>query len=132
MVVGWAKDVAEGKETAMLAWRRANVAALNAGARAAMAEAGRLSGPELRWAATSTGRATGSSCSPPQLKASWSPPNAAGHRRRSRSWELTVTWTTGQPTPRPGRDRPRPARPRLRDDGPPQPRGHFRHRPRVR
>ena len=48
MVVAWAKDVAEGKETAMLAWRRANVAALNSRARAAMAEAGRLWGPELR------------------------------------------------------------------------------------
>ena len=47
MVAAWAKDVAEGKETAMLAWRRANVAALNSRARAAMAEAGRLSGPEL-------------------------------------------------------------------------------------
>ena len=47
MVAAWAKDVAEGKETAMLAWRRANVAALNSRARAAMAQAGRLSGPEL-------------------------------------------------------------------------------------
>ena len=48
MVSGWAKDVADGKETAMLAWRRANVAALNSRAQKAMAEAGRLSGPELR------------------------------------------------------------------------------------
>ena len=47
MVAAWAKDVAEGKQTAMLAWRRANVTALNSRARAAMAEAGRLSGPEL-------------------------------------------------------------------------------------
>ncbi len=47
MVAAWAKDVAEGKETAMLAWRQANVAALNSRARAAMAQAGRLSGPEL-------------------------------------------------------------------------------------
>ena len=47
MVAAWAKDVAEGRETAMLAWRRANVAALNSRARAAMAKAGRLSGPEL-------------------------------------------------------------------------------------
>lgn len=43
----WAKDVAQGKDAAMLAWRRANVAALNTRARAAMTEAGRLSGPEL-------------------------------------------------------------------------------------
>jgi hypothetical protein len=48
IVSAWAKDVEGGKETAILAWRRANVAALNARARAAMAEAGRLSGPELR------------------------------------------------------------------------------------
>ncbi len=48
MAADWAKDVAKGRETAMLAWRRANVAALNSRARAAMAQAGRLSGPELR------------------------------------------------------------------------------------
>ena len=47
MAADWAKDVAKGRETAMLAWRRANVAALNSRARAAMAQAGRLSGPEL-------------------------------------------------------------------------------------
>jgi hypothetical protein len=47
MAAAWAEDVAEGKETAMLAWRRANVTALNSRARAAMAKAGRLSGPEL-------------------------------------------------------------------------------------
>ena len=47
MVAAWAEDVEEGKKTAMLAWRRANVAALNARARAAMTKAGRLSGPEL-------------------------------------------------------------------------------------
>lgn len=47
MVAAWTKDVAEGMETAMLAWRKANVAALNSRAQTAMAEAGRLSGPEL-------------------------------------------------------------------------------------
>ena len=47
MVADWTKDVAEGRQSAMLAWRRANVAALNARARATMALAGRLSGPEM-------------------------------------------------------------------------------------
>ena len=47
MIAAWATDVTDGKQTAMLAWRRANVAALNSRARFAMAEAGRLSGPEL-------------------------------------------------------------------------------------
>ena len=47
MVARWAADVAAGKDAAMLAWRRANVAELNARARVAMAGAGRLSGPEL-------------------------------------------------------------------------------------
>ncbi len=47
MVAAWAKDVEEGKGSAMLAWRRANVAALNVRARVAMHAAGRLSGPEL-------------------------------------------------------------------------------------
>ncbi len=45
MVDDWARDVAQGKDTAMLAWRRTNVAALNVRARVVMAEAGRLSGP---------------------------------------------------------------------------------------
>ena len=40
MVAAWTKNLAEGKETAMLAWRKANVAALNGRARTAMAEAG--------------------------------------------------------------------------------------------
>lgn len=48
MVGAWATDVAEGKDAAMFAWRRANVTALNHRARVAMAEAGRLSGPQLR------------------------------------------------------------------------------------
>jgi hypothetical protein len=46
-VAAWAADVASGADTMLLAWRRANVAALNARAREAMAEAGRLTGPEL-------------------------------------------------------------------------------------
>jgi conjugative relaxase-like TrwC/TraI family protein len=48
MVGAWAADVAAGKEAAMFAWRRANVAALNTRARAAMAEAGKLTGAELK------------------------------------------------------------------------------------
>ena len=51
VVAAWAKDLAQGRETAMLAWRRANVTALNARARVAMAEAGQLSGPGLQGAA---------------------------------------------------------------------------------
>ena len=47
MVAAWAADVADGKDTAMLAWRHVNVAELNRRARVAMDEAGRLSGPEL-------------------------------------------------------------------------------------
>ncbi len=48
VVAAWARDLAQGKKTAMLAWRRANVTALNARARVAMAEAGQLSGPGLQ------------------------------------------------------------------------------------
>ncbi len=43
----WAADLAQGKEVALLAWRRANVDELNARARAHMTAAGRLSGPEV-------------------------------------------------------------------------------------
>jgi conjugative relaxase-like TrwC/TraI family protein len=43
----WAADVAAGKDTALFAWRRANVEALNERARSAMDQAGQLSGPEL-------------------------------------------------------------------------------------
>jgi hypothetical protein len=46
-VEAWAADVAAGKETGLYAWRRANVAELNARARRWMEEAGRLAGPEL-------------------------------------------------------------------------------------
>jgi hypothetical protein len=46
-VDAWAADVAAGKETALLAWRRANVEELNHRARERMAEAGKLTGPEL-------------------------------------------------------------------------------------
>lgn len=48
MVNAWAEDVAAGREAAMYAWRRANVAALNSRARQAMATAGKLTGPELK------------------------------------------------------------------------------------
>jgi len=47
VITAWAADVAADRDTTMLAWRRANVAALNARARAAMTRAGRLVGPEL-------------------------------------------------------------------------------------
>jgi conjugative relaxase-like TrwC/TraI family protein len=47
VVAAWATDVAADRDTTMLAWRRANVAALNARARDAMTRAGRLVGPEL-------------------------------------------------------------------------------------
>ena len=46
-VDGWAADTATGAEVALLAWRRANVAELNSGARAWMTATGRLTGPEL-------------------------------------------------------------------------------------
>ena len=48
MVNSWAADVAAGRDAAMYAWRKANVAALNTRARQAMAAAGKLTGPELR------------------------------------------------------------------------------------
>jgi conjugative relaxase-like TrwC/TraI family protein len=50
-VAAWAQDIADGKQATMMAWRRANVAALNARAREAIAQAGRLVGPELQVAA---------------------------------------------------------------------------------
>lgn len=43
----WATDTATGMDAALLAWRRANVAELNARARAWMAATGRLTGPEV-------------------------------------------------------------------------------------
>ncbi|MGA3221467.1 MAG: MobF family relaxase [Acidimicrobiales bacterium] len=46
-VGAWAADVAAGHETGLYAWRRANVAELNARARNWMGESGRLTGPEL-------------------------------------------------------------------------------------
>ncbi|MHB1536535.1 MAG: ATP-dependent DNA helicase, partial [Acidimicrobiales bacterium] len=50
-VAAWAKDVADGKQATMMAWRRANVSALNTRAQQAMRQAGRLTGPELHVAA---------------------------------------------------------------------------------
>jgi hypothetical protein len=47
MVEAWAGDVAAGKDTLLLAWRRADVEAVNLAARAAYARLGRLSGLEL-------------------------------------------------------------------------------------
>ena len=47
MVEAWSADVGQGKDTAMFAWRRANVAELNRLAREKMAAEGRLGGPEL-------------------------------------------------------------------------------------
>ena len=46
-VDAWAADVATGHQTALYAWRRANVAELNRRARAWMDASGRLTGPEL-------------------------------------------------------------------------------------
>lgn len=46
-VDAWAADTAAGHPTALLAWRRANVAELNSRARHWMADTGRLTGPEL-------------------------------------------------------------------------------------
>jgi AAA domain len=48
MVARWAGDVASGRDTILLAWRRDNVDALNRRARVAWAGMGRLSGPELQ------------------------------------------------------------------------------------
>ena len=47
MVEAWSADVGQGRDTAMFAWRRANVAELNRLARETMAAEGRVSGPEL-------------------------------------------------------------------------------------
>lgn len=47
VVNAWATDFGVGRESAMYAWRRANVEELNRRARARMAADGRLSGPEL-------------------------------------------------------------------------------------
>jgi conjugative relaxase-like TrwC/TraI family protein len=47
MVEAWSADVGVGKETAMFAWRRANVAELNRLAREKMAAEGRLGGAEI-------------------------------------------------------------------------------------
>jgi conjugative relaxase-like TrwC/TraI family protein len=47
IVEAWVTDFGAGRETAMYAWRRANVEELNRRARARMAADGRLSGPEL-------------------------------------------------------------------------------------
>jgi len=47
LVDQWATDTLSGKDAAMFAWRRANVAELNRLARERMAAEGRLTGPEL-------------------------------------------------------------------------------------
>ena len=47
MVTAWSADVDAGLDTMMLAWRRANVDALNKAGREVWAERGRLSGPEV-------------------------------------------------------------------------------------
>jgi conjugative relaxase-like TrwC/TraI family protein len=47
LVDGWATDLLGGRDAAMFAWRRANVAELNRRGRQRCAEAGRLTGPEL-------------------------------------------------------------------------------------
>ena len=99
MVAAWAKDAEEGKGSAMLAWRRGNVAALNVRARVAMAAAGRRSGRSCTWAGTSTRLATG-----------WSPsPLGYGQLVTSQRGEvmavdpesgtLTVSMGEGPPTP---------------------------------
>jgi hypothetical protein len=49
-VAAWVDDLSQGRESTMMAWRRANVAALNARARQVMQGTGRLSGPELQMA----------------------------------------------------------------------------------
>ena len=46
-VDAWAGDQAAGKQTLLLAWRRANVAELNIRAREQLADTGKLTGPEL-------------------------------------------------------------------------------------
>ncbi len=48
LVDGWASDVMAGRDTAMFAWRRANVGELNRRARQRAGEAGWLTGPELQ------------------------------------------------------------------------------------
>jgi conjugative relaxase-like TrwC/TraI family protein len=48
MVDRWIRDVEAGRDTVMLAWRRASVDALNKLGRTAFAERDRLSGPELK------------------------------------------------------------------------------------
>jgi conjugative relaxase-like TrwC/TraI family protein len=47
LVDQWAQDVTDGREAAMFAWRRANVAELNRLARERMVADGRVTGPEL-------------------------------------------------------------------------------------
>jgi hypothetical protein len=47
VVEAWYQDVAAGRDAAMFAWRRANVAELNRRARDRWAAEGRLSGPEI-------------------------------------------------------------------------------------
>ena len=47
LVDQWAEDVLDGRDAAMFAWRRANVAELNRLARERMAADGRVTGPEL-------------------------------------------------------------------------------------
>lgn len=47
-VAAWATDIADGRQSTMMAWRRANVAALNLRAREAMRQAGQLGGPEIQ------------------------------------------------------------------------------------
>jgi conjugative relaxase-like TrwC/TraI family protein len=52
-VAAWAKDITGGSQSTIMAWRRANVTALNTRARETMRQAGLLSGPELHVAGAS-------------------------------------------------------------------------------
>jgi hypothetical protein len=65
MVDAWTTDTAQGSETALLAWRRADVDALNRLARHRWDQAGHLSGPDVTM--------TGAAATPSEIGSSRSP-----------------------------------------------------------
>ncbi len=92
---GWAADVAEGRQAAMYAWRRANVAELNQRGRAAWEVLGRLSGPELRVGDAVYRAGDRIVALAPGRRARWSP-QSAGRCGRSMSLAMSCwpPWTT--------------------------------------
>jgi hypothetical protein len=124
-VAAWAADVEAGRDTTMLAWRRANVAALNARAGTVMADTGRLTGAELDVDVDGDrlpGRGPDRDPRPGgQRRDRHLPAQCRRQRRRERLQRPGVHGRRARTPPRTRRHRSGPSRPRLRHHRAPQP-----------